>query len=162
MKKLGWILLSLVFVYWSCEKSTTECCVYPQQFPEFIFGTYYGECIGEECVETYKIANSTLYEDEKDQYQKTAPYEGEWVERSNVEYQKVKDLYTALPSQLFDEDETTIGMPDAGDWGGIYLEVQDEMGTRFYWQIDTMKDNIPDYLHSFVDEIMAAVQDLKD
>jgi hypothetical protein len=40
--------------------------------------------------------------------------------------------------------------------------VQDEMGTRFYWQIDTMKDNIPDYLHSFVDEIMAAVQDLKD
>ena len=27
-----------------------------------------------------------------------------------------------FPSALLDETEVVIGMPDAGDWGGLYIE----------------------------------------
>jgi len=157
MKKLIWILPVFLMTGWSCDKSTVDCCAMPGAFSDFIFGTYYGECLGEGCIETFRLRDEKLYEDENDNYGGPFPYPGEWEQLSDEKYQSVKDLPTSLPDQLFTETETTIGMPDAGDWGGIYIEVEDLEGNRHYWNIDTMKDNLPQYLHDFTDAVQAAV-----
>lgn len=161
MNRLLGLIFFVVLVGVGCEKSGTECCVYPEQFSEFIFGTYYGECIGDDCVQTFKIVDGRIYEDSKDQYLKTAPYEGEWTELDHSLFEKIAYLPNEFPTALFDEAETTLGMPDAGDWGGIYVEVQTEKGNRFHWQIDTMKENLPEYLHAFVDAVMRAMEELE-
>ncbi len=44
-----------------------------------------------------------------------------------------------------------IGQPDAGDWGGIYVEYKFN-SVRKFWLIDQKKSNIPAYLHEFVDK----------
>lgn len=163
MKTLNWLLpLLLLLTLTNCEKSTVECCVSSDQFTEFIFGTYYGECMGETCIETFKLENGTLFEDGKDSYGGPFPYPGEWTALSTEKYDLAKDLPASFPNALFDESETTLGIPDAGDWGGIYLEVLTDKGNRFHWNIDTMKDNVPAYLRDFVDELMGVVEQIKD
>jgi hypothetical protein len=136
--------------------------VYPDQFEAFIFGTYYGECMGEGCIETFKLENETLFEDQKDSYAGPFPYPGEWEALSKDKYELAKDLPAAFPSALFEESETTIGMPDAGDWGGIYLEVKTAEGERFYWNIDTVADNLPQYLRDFAAEVQEVVTKINE
>lgn len=158
MKICNWLFLITMVTLMSCEKSKTECYVQPpEQFSEFIFGTYYGECGGEGCIETFKIENGTLFEDEKDSYGGPFPYPGEWKALDPSKYELAEDLPNDFPSPLFDEPETTIGMPDAGDWGGIYLEVVTKKGHRLHWNIDTMKDHIPEYLHAFVESLQNTI-----
>lgn len=162
MKNYSWLVVTALFSLLSCEKSNTECCVNPDQFSEFIFGTYYGECIGEGCIETFKLEDAKLYEDQKDSYGGPFPYPGEWEALSADQYELVQDLPNEFPNALFDETETTIGMPDAGDWGGIYLEVETVKGNRFYWNIDTMEDNLPEYLRDFAKAVQDAVMKINE
>jgi hypothetical protein len=75
-------------------------------------------------------------------------------------YQRVKDLPARIPAQLYQESNRVIGQPDAGDWGGYYLEVS-QNGKSQFWLIDKPKANLPDYLHAFVDELEASVEQLK-
>jgi hypothetical protein len=161
MKNYSGLIVLVLFSLLACKKSTVECCVQPDQFQEFIFGTYYGECMGESCIETYKLENETLYEAQQDSYAGPFPYPGAWEVLSNDQYEKVKNLPASFPNALFDETETTIGMPDAGDWGGIYIELEDLNGNRFHWNIDTMKENLPEYLRGFAVEVQAAVMEIK-
>lgn len=161
MKNYSWVMGMVLFTMLACNKSTVECCVQLGQFSEFIFGTYYGECIGESCIQTFKLEDGHLFEAQQDSYAGPFPYPGEWDTLSNDQYEKVKDLPASFPHALFDETETTIGMPDAGDWGGIYIEVEDLEGNRFHWNIDTMEDNLPEYLRGFAAEVQAAVMEIK-
>ena len=52
---------------WSCHKDCgTECGVTDEEY--IVFGHFYGYCVGEGCIEMYKIEDSRVYEDTKDQY----------------------------------------------------------------------------------------------
>lgn len=124
----------------------------------FIFGHYFGECGGEQCVEVFIIQNDKLYEDTLDDYPGIADFEDrQLVLLDNAAYAIAAGLPNQMPDELWDETETTIGMPDAGDWGGIYVEVKRDGETR-YWLIDHMDNNIPEYLHPFTDAIKAVIQ----
>ncbi len=123
-----------------------------------IFGHFYGECVGEECVELFKIERNKLLEDTKDIYPNAqGVYHGDFsIELSEDLFNSVEDLYHNFPEKLLDEN-TIIGTPDAGDWGGYYIEYQKD-GTKNCWLIDQMKSNIPTYLHPYNDNIRAAIE----
>lgn len=125
------------------------------------FGQYYGECRGEFCKEMYRVGNDALFEDTLDRYPKFAtPYDGEYKVQDNARYLIVKDFRSNVPDSLFSTTKHVIGQPDAGDWGGLYIEVC-ENGVRNFWYIDKKKSNVPAYLHSLVDNISTAVEELK-
>ncbi|UPL48267.1 hypothetical protein [Hymenobacter sublimis] len=128
-----------------------------------VFGHFYGECSGERCIEIYQLNTRarTLAEDTQDQYPSaTTPYQGQFVARPTTDYTQVSDLPNLIPTQLLAESGHVIGQPDAGDWGGYYLELNDQ-GTRRFWLIDTQKRNIPAYLHPLVDTLQSRIARLQ-
>lgn len=118
-----------------------------------VFGQFYGECIGERCVEIYKLQNNLLLEDTTDQYPAAdAFYSGSYVQLSAQQYQSVQNLLNSFPAALLNEPGTVIGQPDGGDWGGFYIEYQ-RGNVRKFWLLDKMKTNVPAQYHSFIDQL---------
>lgn len=115
-----------------------------------IFGHFYGECIGEGCIETFKLTSNALYEDTVDSYAGSAPFNFEQLE--NDRFEAVKDLIDFFPSQLISENNDVLGCPDCADGGGIFIEYSKNEIIKS-WRIDQSKSNIPTYLHQFVDKV---------
>ena len=142
MKKLflGFFAISILF---SCNNDNEEND--KSQFDYLIFGTSNGECLGESCTETFKITNTTLYEDILD-----TPYRNfEFVALENAKFNQVKDLIKFFPTQLLYQNQTVFGCPDCLDQGGIYIQYS-KNGIIKSWRIDQDKSQIPKYLRSFV------------
>jgi hypothetical protein len=122
----------------------------------FIFGHFYGECGGEGCVEMYKLEDGKLYEDDLDHYpDHTTPIEAHWNELSKEKYEAVKDIEAQLPQELYGEAQHVLGIPDGGDWGGIYVEVKDNDSTHQsgFWLLDKNESNMAQVYNDFVDRI---------
>jgi hypothetical protein len=139
------------------------CCDedHGQPTEEFmVFGHFYGECLGEGCVEMYKIENGQLYEDQLDQYpNSTGPYVGEWIAFLDHTYDEVSDIIDKMPAELYNESDRVLGQPDAGDWGGIYVQTYDPAtGANRFWLLDKMESNMPEVYNAFVDEIETKIQ----
>lgn len=157
MKKTNWLfLLPIILLYASCCHDPVENTP-SSEVDYFIFGHFFGECGGEQCVEIFVIQNEKLYEDTLDDYPGIADFEDrQLMLLDNAAYTIAASLPDQMPDELWNETETTIGQPDAGDWGGIYVEVKRNGETR-YWLIDHWDDHIPEYLHPFTDAIKAAI-----
>ena len=128
--------------------------------PTLVFGSFYGECTGEKCVEIYSLDSQkkTLAEDVTEVYPNSdSPFDGSFVPLKDSYYEQVSDLPALFPNELLQETKTTIGAPDAADQGGYYVEVNHN-GVRRHWLIDTNKQAIPAYLHPFVDALSARLQ----
>lgn len=144
------ILLSLI----ACDKDNdTVTC---EDFQEITFGSFYGECGGEGCVEIFRIEShlGRLTEDVNDYYPHADQfYDGHFtIELPANKYDLVKDLMVYFPQELLNETEVVMGNPDGGDWGGIYFELRTKDTHRF-WLLDTMHDNMPAAYNEFVDRI---------
>lgn len=115
----------------------------------FIFGQFYGFCLGESCIEIFSIDGGRLYEDTSDRYPAyDAPYVGTYRLLPDEKYQLVRDIPELVPSELISNHDTVIGQPDAGDWGGYYLEFHDR-GRRRFWLMDKNELNLPEELKPF-------------
>ena len=114
-----------------------------------IFGHFYGECVGEGCVETFKLTNTTLYEDTLDDYGGRIR---NFVALDNATFLLVKDLTDQFPSQLLSTSDEFIGCPDCADGGGIFIQYVRDDQVRT-WRIDQDKSAIPTFLHNFVDQV---------
>jgi hypothetical protein len=144
------VLLLLVSTTFSCEEE--ELVETKDENDSYIvFGHFYGECVGEKCVENFKLTNTRLYEETTDSYTLT-PSTGVFVELDHSKFEQVKSLATMIPQQLLNNKDISIGNPDAADGGGIYFETLVN-GEPKYWRIDKMRSNLPDYLIPFVEEI---------
>ena len=123
-----------------------------------IFGHFYGECMGEACVEVFRISDDQLMEDVDAEYGVGGDfYDGEFtIEFSKQEYEAVMDLVDFFPEPLWDEEEKVIGLPDAGDWGGIVVEYK-RGDQHDYWQIDMLKSNVPETYHEFIDSVNSKI-----
>jgi hypothetical protein len=146
-------LLTLVFA--SCEDKDTGSPYGDTHF--FIFGHFYGECGGEGCIEMYKLENGRLYEDDLDNYPNfTTPITAHWNELPQAKYELVKDLEDDIPNELYSVQEHVLGQPDAGDWGGIYVQVlfEGDIGYRSgFWLLDKNENNMDSVFNVFVDRI---------
>ena len=118
-----------------------------------VFGHFYGECVGEGCVEIYRIDKFSLIEETSEQYPADEFYSFEESTQLSEELrEQVIDLLDNVPDELWDETATVIGVPDGGDWGGIYVEILSDKGMR-YWLLDQNEQNMPAVYNEFVDRI---------
>lgn len=130
--------------------------VVPKSDNCLVFGHFFGMCEGETCIEIFRLEKSRVLEDIKDQYpSSTKFYNGTYVARSSLDFEKCKDLTEAFPKELLD-DTTVIGQPDAGDWGGLYLEYAFD-GQHKFWLLDLNKSNVPAKYHAFIDKVVEKI-----
>jgi hypothetical protein len=147
---MKWLILSCTLLLFLMPACTKECS---EEFEFFVFGHFYGECLGEQCVEIFKISQNALYEDSKDMYPgQDNFYSGDYFQLSNELYLLTKDIHLSFPEELWKETNTVIGQPDAGDWGGLYIEMKNSEGHDF-WLLDKKMENIPLKYHAFIDSI---------
>ncbi len=118
-----------------------------------IFGHFYGECLGEHCIETFKLSDTQLFEDTLDLYSGT---EQNFVALDQAKFEQVKDLINFFPNQLFSESETILGCPDCADGGGMFIQYS-ENGKLRSWRIDLDKRHVSAYLHNFIDKVMEKI-----
>lgn len=149
----------------SCSNSpspaTTESLNYKNTNEYLVFGSYYGECIGDKCVQIFKIEKGRLFADDYHRYPgRTSSYNGDFHELEAQKYEKVKSLVQSVPTALVQESNTVLGMPDAYDQGGVYIELQHN-GEHKFWMIDNDEKNIPAYLHELVRDIHKAIEELQ-
>jgi hypothetical protein len=149
-------LLSLLFI--SCQKDEIK----PSPKDYLVFGHFYGECGGgESCVEIYKLEQNQLLEDSKDIYPSFSDfYEGNYVKLSQQQLNEAKDLINKIPRELWEESNNVIGQPDAGDWGGLYIEFKHK-GKRKFWILDKSKGNVPSKFHTFIDEVTQTIHNIQ-
>ena len=145
MKKYILILVLSVFIYGCSTKDDTQL----NDYDYLIFGHFYGKCVGESCVEVFKLTSDKLYEDANDNYA-NEPFKFEILD--DGKFETVKDLVDFLPEKLLTEKESTLGCPDCADGGGLYIEYS-KNGEVKSWRIDQMKMNVPAYLHVFMDKV---------
>lgn len=148
MKKYYVIFVFLLLAFNSCKENNVS----QYNDPEFIvFGHFFGECMGEECIEIFKLEEGVLYEDTNDNYPTSQDfYQADYIKLENIDISQLSDILDNIPSKLLDKGSGVIGQPDAGDWGGIYFEYKDESIHKF-WLIDLNQENLEDeYLKDFV------------
>lgn len=147
MKHLS-VLWTMSFVlFLSCNKNSDNPTINEQDF--LIFGHFYGECVGESCVETYKLTDVKLYEDTIDDYSGQIL---DFIELEDVLFEQVNDLTDFFPNQLLSENDTVIGCPDCADGGGLFIQ-HSYNGNLKSWRIDQIQENVPSYLHDFINHV---------
>lgn len=88
------------------------------------------------------MESNRLLEDTNDLYPShTGYYEGNYIELSKSTFHPVKDLPDYFPNDLLNENNKRIGEPDAGDWGGLYIEYHYN-GKRQFWLTDQKKQRL--------------------
>lgn len=130
-----------------------------KQTDYLIFGNFYGMCVGDDCVANFKLTDGDLYKDANDSYAGMGNFLFKKLSADKSEI--AEDLYKKVPAKLLSSKSQTFGCPDCVDQGGIYIEISQD-GNVKEWKIDQDKDNIPSYLHDFVDEVNARIQDLAE
>ncbi len=144
----------------SCNKNDDES--FGSESDYLIFGHFFGECQGEECVEIFKLEDGKLYEDSNDNYPGSTDFnEVDFSELSNELFLEVDGLEDVFPAGLLNETDVVLGQPDAGDWGGLYIEWS-ENGVKDFWLLDLHKDNVSQDYHAFIDAVTEKIQDIND
>jgi hypothetical protein len=147
-------LLFAVLLISSCKKEKNNACDY------IVFGTYYGECGGEQCIELYKLTATELLEDSKDSYPATGIYNGNFsIKRSLSDFVLASNLESTIPASLLNNTDSVIGCPDCADGGGVYLEYH-KNGIHKVWHIDRTLTMPSDYA-LFINQVAQKIQALK-
>ena len=145
------LFLIVIGTFTSCDKDGDNITINEQNF--LIFGHFYGMCAGEGCVETYKLTDVKLYEDIVDDYY---GQNLDFVELDNNLFELVNDLADFFPVQLLNESDAVFGCPDCADGGGLFIQFSDN-GVLKSWRIDQVQNNVPNYLHDFIDQVNARI-----
>ena len=130
---------------------------------DIVFGLFAGECIGDNCVRIFKLTEEELFEDQNDIYPGTI-FTGEQFDFEglpNSKFELAEDFASFFPEEILDETESRFGCPDCGDQGGIFLGWY-ENDTFRSSTIDVRKDEIPEYMHDFVDELFVVMELLRE
>ena len=142
---MKYIIFTLILIasFSSCKKEITI-----SNDDYLTFGTFHGECMGNDCVKLFVIKENKLYEDPND-------FNGTrlgFIPLSNEKFNQVKDLVDYIPNELFQKEKETFGCPDCVDQGGIYVRYFIE-GKKGEFRFDNNLNANPTYLHEFVAKI---------
>ncbi len=154
MKKVFLLLILINGVLTSCHKEEDNLTLKKDNY--FIFGNFYGECIGKNCVKTYKLTENKLFEDTIDDY---SHKRFSFVELEELKFNDVKDLWDCFPNKILSEDRTVLGCPDCHDQGGIFIQYYNNNKLRS-WKIDNDKKSVPIYLHHFIDKVNEKIEQI--
>jgi hypothetical protein len=137
-----WAFLSFILI--GCNKRVETPADY------IVFGDYYGMCAGS-CAHYYKIEAGVLYKDALMEYPSTGAPSYQFNAYTAPYNSALLDLAAELPANMYNEPGV-IGMPDAYDQGGLYIEVNTQ-GNITRWKIDKNKLDVPVYLHAVCDSV---------
>ncbi|MBP6432206.1 MAG: hypothetical protein KA319_10590 [Ferruginibacter sp.] len=159
MKIIIILAISLISIsFFSCKKENVENGITLSQTDYLVFGHFYGECIGSNCISIYRLESNQILEDTNDKYpNSTNFYDANYIRLSQQKFNDVKDLINDFPMDLLNETNNVIGQPDAGDWGGLYIEYNYN-GVKKFWLLDQMKSNVPTEYHNFIDKVNAKIK----
>lgn len=130
MKKIVVALLTIGVLVSCTNDDDSEININEENF--LVFGHFYGECFGEGCIETFKLTDTSLFEDTVDDYSGQTM---EFIELENETFEAVKNIADSFPNQLLNQNETVFGCPDCADGGGLFIQYS-ENGTVKSWRID--------------------------
>lgn len=118
-----------------------------------IFGHFNGFCLGDQCIQIYKLEDNSLFLDTNKEYPRYNEfYEASFIKMNNNYYEQVMDLRDYFPTRILSEPDTVFGCPDCADGGGLYIEYKTKE-IRRYWIIDQDKRQVPVYLHEFMEQV---------
>lgn len=155
MFKLQILLLTFLaaIAMTSCDKACDKDNAQSEDY--LIFGHFHGFCVGEKCIETFKLEDNELYEDTKDQYRGLTGFN--FIKLPDSKYKLAKELVDFVPQELWAElDGKVFGCPDCYDQGG-YLIQERRNGITKSWIFDKTKKDIPSYMHVFIDKISETI-----
>lgn len=146
--------LFLLFVLFLGCKKDPIVQVAPDRF---IFGSAYGECIGD-CARLFKLENQKLFPDDgvvhlsynSDDH----PFQSQDLAADKVAL--AESLLAQLPAGLMNETEAVIGCPDCHDQGTIFIETKTGDAVR-RWYIDPDSEQYG----SFCDSVRTTVNKLQ-
>ena len=74
-----------------------------------IFRHFYGECVGEGCIEIFKLNGHDLFEDKNDRYPNFDDfYKGSYKRLPKKKFESVNGLIESFPLKLFNEEKIEI------------------------------------------------------
>lgn len=153
-------LIVLVGALAACKKENQCVNQHQTESIRLLFGHFYGECEGPNCIRIFKLQGSQLSEDTLDKYPtRQSFYSGNFINLSSDKYEKAKALRISFPVELLQEPNTIIGWPDVTDGGGLYIEYENN-GVHKFWLIDQAKENVPTKYHSFHDQVNQIISQL--
>lgn len=98
------VLFVSIVIIGACNKNNSTKVDY------LIFGQFYGECYGEQCIEIFRLEDHRLLEDSKDNHPVSSDfYKGDFYEVSAEKFEKVNDLFNDFPDSLLNVNERIIG-----------------------------------------------------
>ncbi|MBK8405680.1 MAG: hypothetical protein IPL25_16905 [Saprospiraceae bacterium] len=135
------------------------CCKIEKEEELFIFGRYFGECIGD-CCTFYKLTDHTLLPDVED-YFNNKKINFSHHPLPEIKENLARDLFKDFPTSLFNIKEPVIGCPDCADQGGYYLEIMKE-GINYSWNIDKWSPDTDAIVKSYLDKIDVTLIQLRN
>jgi hypothetical protein len=156
MKK-SFLLITCIAIFIFANSACKKKCIPIPNAPvnNYIsFGHFFGLCVGEGCIENFKIDDNGLWEDVLDKYPNGGSfYVGNYVSKPSNQLAAINALVNNIPAALLADSNVVIGKPDAGDWGGVYFEIN-KNGVHKFWLLD----NMPIVYDSFRNNIKEAIK----
>ena len=119
----------------------------------FVFGNFYGFCVGDDCIRIFKLNKGQLYQDTTKVYpNRGSIFNGTYDKINNPHIDSIGFLLAGYPQELLTDTNKVFGCPDCVDQGGIYLELKTNTIHRS-WLLDNVNSALPNYLQDYADQI---------
>lgn len=154
----------LLLALTACKKEAIDCqeAVCSNQFcEELVFGVAYGMCPPgtDNCSQLYRLTSVGLDEETNNVYPGDANNNFAYRARPASDHSIALPLIQQLPSQLLQQPNGSIGCPDCVDQGTYFIQYNTMSGTQT-WRIDTDLNNVPTYLHPYLNQMQQAIDQL--
>lgn len=157
MKKIvQFVCLSLVLL--ACEQDETPILTHSEYL---IFGDTYGFCFGE-CAYLYKLTDQALFEDDSitRYYPTLEELSFKEMPLPKADFRLAEDLADRFPLALLFNSDSIIGIPDAYDQGGLYLELG-RNGDTHWWLLDNDLNNLPKDIQPYAAQVQQVLEALR-
>jgi hypothetical protein len=180
MKRLIYRLIAIIAIFgiYGCDDilDRDDDDEYEEAPPGLVitFGTAYGFCDGENCIEIFKIENDLVYEDQTDAYPglETVQESFSWELFEGEERDEAFEIleeYFEYENDIWALQDSTFGCPDCMDQGAIFFRVEKDGDARTFL-IDTEaayedSDNssiYPEAIRELAEEIMEVVEEINE
>ena len=157
--KVTVFLFACILFFFQCDKEE-DCCLPIPDDRSLIFGTYFGHCVGD-CAQLFKIDQGEIFPDEGVDriIENEALIFGAALPMKD--YDSAKFLLENFPGDLLNEEVNILGIPDAYDQGGIYLELVQGDSSRV-WYLDSNISALPEYLQGYATDVLKTTELLRN
>jgi hypothetical protein len=139
------IVILVAILISSCSDNSDSNSV--KQNVVLTFGWFADGSCGGDCAQIYKIQDGKVYKDVDYNYPTGDNFEGNFQEVEKVNFKDYESLLE-LPIQIYNEPNGYLDCPECtNDWGGFYIEYQDDKGFHKSWRIRNAI--YPDYVKNY-------------